>query len=103
MLKAEEEGLITIEIHVGDVEQSMFYDALERCLKANDFGDIAVAWNEVRREICHDLVTKHLIPSAAKWVKEYLKTETEDYVADFCRQQLEFVRHQPVVQANGSE
>lgn len=102
MLKAEEEGLITIDIHIENVERTGFYQAVESCLRANDFGEVATAWNSIRREIGHDLVTKHLVPAAAKWVKEHLRSESEDYVADFCRQTLEYVSER-VNQADSSE
>ena len=91
ILKAEEEGLITISIEVGELETTQFSGTLVRCVRSMDYGEIATAWNTLRQEICETVVEKHLIPSAAKWAKEHMKGEAEEFVAERCRLELEFV------------
>ena len=91
MLKAEEEGLVNIVIEVMDTEVEQFTGTLVRCVRSMDYGEISTAWNQLREEICQDVVRTHLVPAAAKWVKEHLRGEAEEYVAERCRMELEFV------------
>ncbi|EAL22689.1 hypothetical protein CNBB1380 [Cryptococcus deneoformans B-3501A] len=89
MLKAEEEGLINIAFDIREDMLASFTDALIRCCRSNDYGEIASAWNEVRMEVCNTLVKKHLMPMASKWIKEHLRTQAEEYIAERCREELE--------------
>ncbi len=91
MLKAEEEGLITISIDVPDEQIRDFAGTLVRCVRSNDYGEVASAWNTLREDICQDAVRKYYVPAAARWVKEYMRSEAEDFVAERCRLELEFV------------
>ncbi len=91
MLKAEEEGLINIAIEVMETETQQFAGTMVRCVRSMDYGEISTAWNELREEVCQDVVRSHLVPGAAKWVKEHLRGEAEDFGADQCRMELEFV------------
>ncbi|ORX33718.1 transcription elongation factor SPT6, partial [Kockovaella imperatae] len=88
MLKAEEDGLITISIEVGEMEDS-FTQTLVRCVHADDHGELSRAWNELRKEICDTVVAHHLIPAASKWVKEHMRSQAEEFVAERCRMELE--------------
>ncbi|WWD16106.1 transcription elongation factor SPT6 [Kwoniella shandongensis] len=89
MLKAEEEGLITITIEADEAQVQSFVETLVRCCRSNDYGEISTAWNAIRAEICSDVTRKYLVPAAAKWLKEHLKSEAEEYVAERCRTELE--------------
>ncbi|WVF72010.1 transcription elongation factor SPT6 [Kwoniella sp. CBS 6097] len=89
MLRAEEEGLITITLEADELQIQNFVASLTRCCRSNDYGEISTAWNEVRAEICNELTRKYLVPAASKWLKEHLKTEAEEYVAERCRAELE--------------
>ena len=91
MLKAEEEGLIEISIDIMDQDVESFVDPLKRCCRSGEVGDVAVAWNELREQICQDVVRKYCVPAAARWVKEHLRLEAEEYIAERCRMELEFV------------
>jgi transcription elongation factor SPT6 len=102
ILKAEEEGLITISINVADAQVDAFSGALERCCVSTDYGEIASSWDELRKEVCRDVVKNHLIPMGSKWVKEYLKGQAEDYVAEHCRRELEFVSVKPAMGCEGT-
>ncbi|WRT67313.1 transcription elongation factor SPT6 [Kwoniella shivajii] len=89
MLRAEEEGLITISIEADEMQVQSFVETLVRCCRSNDYGEISTAWNELRAQICSDVTRKFLVPSAGKWLKEHLKSEAEEFVAERCRMELE--------------
>ncbi|KAK4686395.1 transcription elongation factor SPT6, partial [Tremellales sp. Uapishka_1] len=90
MLNAEEEGLIKISIEVVEVQLAEFVSTLIRCCRSSDYGEIATAWNELREEVCQDVTRKLYIPAAAKWVKEHLRSEGQEFCAEKCRMDLEF-------------
>jgi transcription elongation factor SPT6 len=91
MLKAEEEGLITISIRVAETERSQFVDALLRCATTNDYGTVPSAWNALRKEICEAAFDNHMVPAASKWARDHLRSMAEEFVAERCRMELEFV------------
>jgi transcription elongation factor SPT6 len=91
MLKAEDEGLVNISIDVQDDMSKQFIDTLVRCVHSNDYGEVSTAWNAVREQVCDDVVKKYLIPSGARWAREHLRGQAEEYVAERCRIELEFV------------
>ncbi|EIW70012.1 hypothetical protein TREMEDRAFT_71488 [Tremella mesenterica DSM 1558] len=90
MLKAEEEGLINIVIEIPEADIQTFADPLVRCCRSMEYGEVATAWNEMREEICQDVVSKLIMPAAARWVKEHMRLAAEEYVAERCRMELEF-------------
>ena len=91
MLQAEQEGLLNIVIEVPDPQIQQFAGTMVRCVRSMDYGEVSTAWNELREAICYDVVRTYLVPSAAKWVKEHLRGEAEEFVAERCRMELEFV------------
>jgi transcription elongation factor SPT6 len=91
ILRAEEEGLITIDVNIPDDSLELFTDAMYRCVEAKDYGTVATAWNKLRKEVVQGLVKDHLLPSGSKWLREHMKSEAEDYVAEHCGKQLEYV------------
>jgi transcription elongation factor SPT6 len=92
MLKAEEEGLVNISIEVPEEATRQFIDTLVRCVHSNDYGEISTAWNALREQVCEDVVRKYLVPTGSTWAKEHLRGDAEEYVAERCRIELEFVR-----------
>lgn len=91
MLQAEEEGLIRIEVQVQEPQTESFIDTLVRCSRSDEYGEISKEWNELREAVCRDLVKRLLLPMGSKWIREHLRGEAEDYVAERCRLELEFV------------
>ena len=91
MLKAEEEGLVQMVIEAPADPMEAFTGSLSRCVRSNDHGEISTAWNEQRAEVIHTLIDEHLIPMAEKWAREHLRSLAEEYVAETCRMELEFV------------
>lgn len=101
MLKAEEEGLLKVEITVPDVQVADFTGALVRCCLAQDYGELSTTWNAFREEVCKTVVNNTYIPAAAKWAKEHLRTKAEEFVAARCRAELEFVSRESRRHENG--
>jgi hypothetical protein len=93
MLQAEEEGLIRIEVQVQEPQTESFVGTLVRCSRSDEYGEISKEWNELREAVCRDLVNRLLLPMGSKWIREHLRGEAEDYVAERCRLELEFVSH----------
>lgn len=91
MLQAEEEGLIKIIIGVGELTTASFVSTLVRCCRSDEYGEISKEWNELREGVCEDLVRRLLLPMGSKWIREHLRGEAEDHVAERCRMELEFV------------
>lgn len=90
ILKAEEEGLLTIDISVAEEQIGDFSGTLVRCCVSKDYGEIAQAWNGEREELIQNVVRQVYIPAATKWVKEHLRSQAEEFVAERCRMELEF-------------
>lgn len=67
-----------------------FEGALGRCVQVPDFTGLGTAWNEVRSEMVKEAINKNLIPMAHRWLRENLKGQAEDFVADTCRAELEY-------------
>ena len=91
MLQAEEEGLIKIIVGVQEATTASFVSTLVRCCRSDEYGEISKEWTELREGVCQDLVRKMLLPMGSKWIREHLRGEAEEYVAERCRMELEFV------------
>ena len=83
--------MITINIRAKAESTQAFTDALIACCRSADYGEIASAWNALRKQVVLDAAEKNLIPMATRWIKEELRRQAEDYVAESCRQELEYV------------
>lgn len=92
MLNAEAEGLINIRIDVEEEQVQQFAGTLVRCTRSMDYGEVSSAWNELRAEVCQNVVAKYLVPAASRWLEDHLRGEAEEFVAESCRMELEFVR-----------
>jgi len=83
MLKAEEEGLVDVQIRIQD--ESRFKRNLNKTLESDNFSEVADAWNAARREVLEMALTK-LQKIMVRSVKENLRTECENQVAKRCRE-----------------
>lgn len=90
ILKAEEEGLLKIEFTLQPDGFSSYLDALKRCVQSKDYSEIAQSWNGQREEVIDTVVNKGYIPAATRWLKEHMRTQAEEFVAERCREELEF-------------
>jgi len=82
MLKAEEEGLVDIKVHLqnfASLRQSLYKD-----LESDNVSEIADAWNRERREAL-DMALVKLDKLMSRSLKEAMRTECENQVAKICR------------------
>ena len=83
MLKAEEEGLIEIKIHLQDFDS--FRKSLVSDLESDNFSEVADGWNKERRDAL-DLALAKLHRLMVKGLKEALKAESENQILTSCRE-----------------
>ncbi|KAG6845335.1 hypothetical protein H0H87_010792 [Tephrocybe sp. NHM501043] len=81
ILQAESEHLVTISIQLLPDDKSMFERKLNEAFASDSFSDAARAWNEERSRVVHEVLEEHLIPAGAKWTREYIREEVEDFLA----------------------
>ena len=82
MLKAEEDGLV--EVRVRTQNHDAFKKRLYGDLESDNFSEVADAWNRERREAL-DMALLKLEKIMARGVKEALKFECENSIAQNCR------------------
>ncbi|KAF8420790.1 SH2 domain-containing protein [Tirmania nivea] len=81
MLKAEEEGLVEVQLELPDVALPSLYDLIS----SENMSDVANAWNNARKDVV-DMAMEKISKLMQKTVKENIKTECEDRVAKECRE-----------------
>ncbi|KAG6874201.1 hypothetical protein C0995_003747 [Termitomyces sp. Mi166 len=84
ILMAESELLITVSITLPSEVKSTFERRLNEAFASDSFSDAARAWNEERSRVVHEVLEQHLIPAGAKWTREYIREEVEDFLAGQC-------------------
>ncbi len=84
MLKAEEEGLVDVRVRIENFEN--FKKRLYADLESDNYSEIADAWNRERREAL-DMALSKLDKVMVRGVKEALRTECENQVANACREE----------------
>ena len=82
MLKAEEEGLIDVKVHLPD--EKNLRRSLDLDIESDNFSDVADGWNKERRDALA-LAFSKLHRIMAKGLKETLKSECEGEIAANCR------------------
>ena len=83
MLKAEQDGLIEIKMHVQ--HERRIVDDLKQGIESDNFSEVADAWNSLRREIVSQAFMKlHRI--IAKGWKDHLRNICETKIANECRE-----------------
>ncbi|KAL8935950.1 MAG: hypothetical protein Q9216_005181 [Gyalolechia sp. 2 TL-2023] len=85
MIRAEEEGLVEIKIRMQNAES--FRKKLYSEIESDNFSEIADAWNRERRESL-DMALLKLDRLMARGVKENLRSEFEDQIANRCREEF---------------
>ncbi|QRV99986.1 transcription elongation factor SPT6 [Ceratobasidium sp. AG-Ba] len=89
ILAAESELLLSVTISTSPVRMHEITTSLENAYASDSFSDSAKAWNEQRRMVIDEALTKHLIPQAIAWTKEWLRDEVEEHLAGKAAEQLE--------------
>ena len=92
ILKAEQELLVTVSIHLPPDIKATFERRLIDAFSSDLLRESAKAWNEERTRVVQEVLEQHLIPAAVKWTREYLRDEEEDYLANRCGEQLRKVK-----------
>lgn len=92
MLRAEEELLINVTIHLPNDVQERFETRLYDNYASEGFSDVSRAWNELRREVVHNAFQQFLFPNARLWVREWLREEARELLSLRCEAVLGKVR-----------
>lgn len=100
MLKAEQEGLIEIKIHMPKQQEQEFKRRLLEHFKSDNFSEIADAWNEEREKVL-ELAFEKLHKVMVKSVKENMRNECESEVLKFCREEYSKKLDQAPYKPNG--
>ncbi|EAS35186.3 transcription elongation factor spt6 [Coccidioides immitis RS] len=83
MLKAEEEGLVDVNVRFQNFDN--YKKRLYRDIQSDNFSEVADAWNKARKEVL-DMALARLDKIMSRGVKENIKTECENHVAKECRE-----------------
>jgi transcription elongation factor SPT6 len=93
MLKAEEEGLVTLEFRI--LNNKSFREKLYSLIASDSFSEVAEAWNHLRREVI-DAAVDRLETLIARGVKDNLRQECESKLGKACREKYyEYLDQQP--------
>ncbi|KAG6851027.1 hypothetical protein H0H93_004514 [Arthromyces matolae] len=84
ILAAESDLLVTFSITLPPEAKATFERRLNEAFASDSFSDAARAWNEERSRVVHEVLEHHLIPAGAKWTREYIREEVEDFLAGQC-------------------
>ncbi|KAF8921228.1 SH2 domain-containing protein [Mucidula mucida] len=88
ILDAENQHLISVSVLLPPDSQSVLERRLSDAFTSDSFDESAKAWNEERSLIVQEVLVQHLLPMGSKWVREYLRDEVEDFVANSCASAL---------------
>ncbi|KAI0035919.1 transcription elongation factor SPT6 [Vararia minispora EC-137] len=88
ILAAEEELLVTVAVTLPDDTKADLERRLSEAFASDSYSDTAKAWNAERRRVVSEALEQHLIPAGAKWAREWLREEVEDYMAWRCASTL---------------
>ncbi|KAJ3274382.1 Transcription elongation factor spt6 [Terramyces sp. JEL0728] len=89
IIKAEQDGLLTLSIHV-DEEESLVADIVK--FICNDYSnELAQLWNAERKAIAVYAAKEILFPQTVKWLKEKMGNQACDYIA--MKTQISLERH----------
>ncbi|KAG8984083.1 Transcription elongation factor spt6 [Tulasnella sp. JGI-2019a] len=81
IIQAEHELLVKISIKLPDGVQSNFQKQLYEAFASDAYNDVGSAWNVERQEIVTEAMEKFLLPAGAKWTREWLREEVEEFLA----------------------
>lgn len=88
ILAAEAEHLVTVTIFLPHESKSELEQKLNNAFSSDNFSEAARAWNVERSCVIQDVIEQHLVPVGSKWVREYLREEVEDFLAQSCAAKL---------------
>lgn len=88
ILAAEAEHLVSVSIFLPHESKSDLEQKLNNAFSSDNFSEAARAWNIERSHIVQDVIEQHFIFLGSKWVREYLREEVEDFLAQSCAAKL---------------
>jgi transcription elongation factor SPT6 len=91
ILAAEADHLVTVSIELSPLDNTKLQGEISRAFTSDGFSDVASAWNSQRTQIVEEVIEKHLIPVGAKYIREWLREEVEETLANKCADVLERV------------
>ncbi|PVG00182.1 hypothetical protein CPB86DRAFT_871966 [Serendipita vermifera] len=89
VMAAEADHLVTVQVGIPEETRRQFVDDLRQAVSSDGYSDASRLWNEVRAQAVTEAVDKHFLPYGAKWIREWLREEVEDWVARKCGDELE--------------
>ncbi|KAG8759037.1 Transcription elongation factor spt6 [Serendipita sp. 396] len=89
IMAAEAEHLITLDVTIGEDVRAQFLNDLIQAVSSDGYGTVSKLWNEVRAQAVTEAVDKIFLPFGAKWIREWLREEVEDWLARRCGDELE--------------
>lgn len=84
ILQQEGRQAITVTMAIPGDERQKFVNQLVEAFASDSFSEMAKAWNEERALVAEEAVEKYLLPMGSKWIREYLREEVEDFLANHC-------------------
>lgn len=91
ILQAENEGLITIDIHIGRDQRDRLTKMLYEMYLTDYESADAKEWNRIRERVVIDALQNHLLPMGARYIRDWLRETEEDFIANRCSAKLEEV------------
>ncbi len=88
ILQAERDLLVTVEIALPPDVRHELTENLYNAMASEAITPAGKAWNEERRAVVEEALTKYLLPVGVKWAREWLREEVEDFVAKKCGDSL---------------
>ena len=80
---AEAEHLVTVSVMLPADVKHDFAQKLHKAFASDSYSDAAKAWNDERELVVQDAIER-LLPIGAKWARDYLREEVEEYLAKAC-------------------
>lgn len=84
ILAAEADHLVTVSITLPNEAKAEFERDLNEAYTSDSYSEAAKAWNEERSRVVQEALEQHLIPLGAKWTREWVREEVEDFLAIRC-------------------
>jgi transcription elongation factor SPT6 len=91
ILEAEKKNLVTVSLTIPSDVKVDLGRKLTDAFSSDNFTEAAKAWNVERSLVIHETLEQHLIPAGVKWIREVLRDEVEDLLANACGEKLRMV------------
>ena len=89
ILTAESEHLVNVTVQLPPDAKADFERKLTTAFTSEQYDENAQQWSAERLRIIQDTIEQHLVPTGAKWVREWLREEEEEF---YCKQCASILR-----------